>query len=74
VVNAEGKVEARVLRTERAIGNRWLVTDGLAADDRVIVEGMQRLRPGVAVRATETTQQALDNPPPPPPSQQRAAQ
>ena len=72
VLSADGKVQPRIIRADRAIGNRWLVTDGLAADDRVIVEGMQRLRPGVAVRATETTQQALDNPPPPP--QRRAAQ
>ena len=75
VVNAEGKVEARVLRTERAIGNRWLVSDGLRPEDRVIVEGLQRARPGAQVQATETTQQALDAPAPPPaaPAQQRAA-
>ncbi|MDB5374503.1 MAG: acrA2 [Belnapia sp.] len=81
VVDAEGKVQPRVIRADRAIGNRWLVTDGLQANDRVIVEGLQRARPGAQVTATETTQQALDNPPPaqaggPPggqPTQQRAA-
>lgn len=50
IVNAEGKVEIRILKTDRAIGNQWLVTDGLAPDDQVIVEGLQKIRPGVPVR------------------------
>jgi len=51
VVNAEGKVEPRMLKTERAIGNKWLVTDGLKAGDRLIVEGLQKARPGSPVTA-----------------------
>ena len=51
VVDAEGKVEQRELSTERAVEDRWLVSSGLAAGDRVIVEGMQKVRPGVAVKA-----------------------
>jgi len=51
VVNAEGKVEQRMLEVNRAIGDRWLVTSGLAAGDRVIVEGLQKVRPGDPVRA-----------------------
>jgi len=51
VVNAEGKVEPRVLKTERAVGDKWLVTDGLAAGDKVIVEGLQKARPGSPVNA-----------------------
>ncbi len=51
VVDAEGKVEQRDLSTERAVEDRWLVSSGLAAGDRVIVEGMQKVRPGVAVKA-----------------------
>ncbi|HQN96790.1 MAG TPA: efflux RND transporter periplasmic adaptor subunit [Thermoanaerobaculales bacterium] len=51
VVNAEGKVEQRPLEVDQAIGDRWLVTNGLAAGDRVIVEGQQRVRPGDAVTA-----------------------
>ncbi|UPY38475.1 efflux RND transporter periplasmic adaptor subunit [Sediminicoccus sp. KRV36] len=53
VVNAEGVVESRVLRANRAIGNDWMVTEGLAPGDRVVVEGLQRIRPGTRVRATE---------------------
>ncbi len=57
VANAEDKVEMRMLTLEREIGDRWLVTDGLKAGDRVIVEGvqtLQMLRPGtpVTVKAT----------------------
>jgi len=36
---------------DRAIGNKWLVTRGLAVGDRVIVEGSQKVRPGMPVKA-----------------------
>ncbi len=51
VVNGEGKVESRSVKTERAIGNQWLVSEGLAAGDKLIVEGLQKARPGAAVTA-----------------------
>lgn len=51
VVGAEEKVEPRVIKAERAIGDNWLVTDGLKAGDRVILEGIQRARPGTPVKA-----------------------
>ena len=50
IVDAEGKVVQRVLTLDRAIGNKWLVSAGLIPGDRVIVEGMQKVRPGVAVK------------------------
>ena len=50
VVGADGKAEQRTLVLDRAIGDRWLATKGLAAGDRVIVEGMQRVRPGAEVK------------------------
>lgn len=53
VVNAEGKVEQRELVTDRGVGSNWLVSDGLAAGDRVIVEGSQKAPPGTPVRAVE---------------------
>lgn len=53
VVNAEGVVESRVLRSNRVIGNDWLVTEGVAHGDRVIIEGLQRVRAGTRVQATE---------------------
>ena len=51
VVNAEGKVEQRIVKTERAIGDKWLVSDGLKAGDQLIVEGLQKARPGAPVVA-----------------------
>lgn len=51
VVDASGKVEPRKLMTGRAIGDKWLVTGGLTAGDRLIVEGLQKARPGASVRA-----------------------
>ncbi|WP_094821389.1 efflux RND transporter periplasmic adaptor subunit [Bordetella genomosp. 4] len=53
VVNAENKVELRVLKTDRTVGDQWLVTDGLKAGDKVIVEGLQSVQPGVEVTAKE---------------------
>lgn len=50
IVGADGKVDQRLLVVERAIGDQWLVTSGLAPGDRVIVEGMQKVRPGAAVK------------------------
>ena len=51
VVDAAGKVAVRPIVVDRAIGDRWLVTSGLADGDQVIVEGLQRIRPGVPVKA-----------------------
>lgn len=46
VLNKEGKVEQRVLQTGGTIGDKWLVKSGLVAGDRVIVEGLQKVKPG----------------------------
>jgi len=51
VVGAEEKVEPRIIKVERTIGNDWLVNDGLQPGDRVILEGIQRARPGTPVKA-----------------------
>jgi membrane fusion protein (multidrug efflux system) len=51
VVNAQSQAELRPITTARSVGSAWLVTSGLAAGDRVIVEGLQRLRPGMPVTA-----------------------
>ena len=51
IVNREEKVEQRVLNLDFAMGNRWLVRSGLELGDRVIVEGMQKVKPGVPVKA-----------------------
>jgi membrane fusion protein (multidrug efflux system) len=45
-----GKVERRTLATDRAIGDAWLVTSGVKAGDQVVVEGIQKVRPGAEVK------------------------
>lgn len=55
IVNAAGKVEQRMLTVERAIGDQWLVSSGLASGDKVIAEGMQKVRPGAAVKEVPFT-------------------
>jgi membrane fusion protein (multidrug efflux system) len=49
VVDKDGKIERRQIVTDRSINDSWLVTQGLAAGDRVVVEGLQKVRPGVQV-------------------------
>ncbi|HOU78843.1 MAG TPA: efflux RND transporter periplasmic adaptor subunit, partial [Syntrophales bacterium] len=51
LVDAAGKAEQRAIVAERAIGDQWLVTSGLSPGDRVIVEGLQKVRPGATVKA-----------------------
>jgi len=50
VVDQNGKVEQRSLTLDRAIGDAWLVSSGLAQGERVIVEGMQKVKPGISVK------------------------
>ncbi len=49
VVGEGNKAERRRLTLSRAVGNQWLVTSGLKAGDRLIVEGLQRARPDQVV-------------------------
>lgn len=56
VVDANGKVERRMLETDRAIGDAWLVTKGIASGERVIVEGLQKARPGATVKVVPAGQ------------------
>jgi len=55
VVGPDNKVELRKLVTTRAIGDKWLIGSGVAAGERVIVEGVQKVQPGATVHATEWT-------------------
>jgi membrane fusion protein (multidrug efflux system) len=53
VVDKDNKAVLKVIQASRAIGDKWLVTGGLAAGDKVIVDGLQKVRPGAVVQATE---------------------
>ncbi len=55
VLNKEGKVEQRVLQTGGTIGDKWLVKSGLVAGDRVIVEGLQKVKPGAPAVVAKNT-------------------
>ncbi|EIV2086673.1 efflux RND transporter periplasmic adaptor subunit [Klebsiella aerogenes] len=55
IVNAQNQVENRKVTAAQAIGDKWLITSGLQNGDKVIVSGLQKVRPGVTVKATEDT-------------------
>ncbi|GAB4517606.1 MAG: efflux RND transporter periplasmic adaptor subunit [Amphiplicatus sp.] len=59
VVDAENRAEARIVETERAIGDQWVVTAGLEPGDRLVVEGFQRFRPGDPVTPVEASRVAV---------------
>jgi membrane fusion protein (multidrug efflux system) len=50
VVGANNTVEVRVLKTSRSVGNQWLISDGLKVGDQVIVNNLQKIRPGAPVK------------------------
>ena len=50
VVGPDGKVELRTIKIGQAVGNKWVVTDGLKAGDQVIVEGVQKVQPGMVAK------------------------
>jgi multidrug efflux system membrane fusion protein len=51
-VNAKEQVETRSVVAPQAIGDRWLITNGLKEGDRVIISGLQKVHPGATVVAT----------------------
>ncbi|MDG1641782.1 multidrug efflux RND transporter periplasmic adaptor subunit AcrA [Klebsiella huaxiensis] len=65
VVGEGDKVEVRQITATQAIGDKWLVTEGLKTGDRVIITGLQKIKPGVQVKAQEVVsddkQQAAGN-------------
>ncbi|SMH43211.1 efflux RND transporter periplasmic adaptor subunit [Azospirillum agricola] len=50
VVGDGNKATLRPIKTERAVGNAWLVSEGLTAGERIVVEGLQKLKPGAEVK------------------------
>lgn len=56
VVNDKSQVEARTVVATQAIGDKWLISEGLQPGDKVIVSGLQKARPGVKVKATTDTE------------------
>lgn len=50
IVSSEGKIEQRKLTLDRSVVDKWLVSSGLGTGDRVVVEGLQKIRPGASVK------------------------
>ncbi|MGV8898533.1 MAG: efflux RND transporter periplasmic adaptor subunit [Burkholderiaceae bacterium] len=71
VVGADDKVAVRPVVTGSAQGNTWLITDGLKVGDRVVVEGLQKIKPGAAVKVVPWQQNATDTAKGAPPSAQQ---
>lgn len=67
LVNKESVVEARIIQTGQNIGNQVLVTEGLSEGEQVIMAGLQKIKPGVPVKAVawlapDTKQSTLNTP------------
>jgi len=58
VVGDDGKVTQRALQATQAVGDEWIVDSGLQAGERVVVEGMQKLRMGMAVKVVSAADSA----------------
>src|SRR3546814_7804957 len=56
IVGPENKVEMRKITVPRTIGTSWLVTSGLKPGEKIIEDGAQMLRPGIAVTAVQAQQ------------------
>jgi membrane fusion protein (multidrug efflux system) len=58
VVGSDNKVESRTVNAAQAIGDKWLVTDGVKSGERVITTGLQRAKPGAQVTPQEVSDDA----------------
>lgn len=56
ILDKDDVVQLREIEASKAIGDQWVVTSGLQAGDRVIVSGLQRIRPGIKARAISSSQ------------------
>jgi membrane fusion protein (multidrug efflux system) len=65
IVTPDNKVELRTLTTSRAIGNKWLISSGLQAGDRVIIDGLQKAHPGATVHPIAATTETAPTAPQP---------
>lgn len=59
VLDAGNKVSERVVKADRAIGGEWLITAGLSPGERVVLDGLQKVKPGAVVKPTPAAEQAL---------------
>ena len=63
VADKADKVEQRLLKIDRTIGDKWMVSEGLNAGDRVILEGLQKVKPGSSVKVVLFEEKPVATPP-----------
>ncbi len=54
LVDGENKIESRNVEVIQAVGDKWLLRSGLQPGDRVVVKGLQKIKPGAVVKPTDT--------------------
>jgi len=64
VVGQDNKIAPRPVKADTAAGDRWIVSEGLKAGERIVVEGFQKAPPGAVVNAVQWKQAAAGNPSP----------
>ncbi len=62
VVGADDKAEMRAVQLGPRLGNQWVITEGVKAGDRVVVEGIMKARPGAPLKVTPVTAAELNAP------------
>ena len=65
IANPDGQVEVRILKAARAVGNQWLISEGLKAGDQVIVDNLQKVKEGAVVKPVPTALPPAYMPAPP---------
>jgi len=53
VIDSENKVEKRTVQTISAVDNKWLIASGLSANDKLLIEGSSKIRPGGEVKPVQ---------------------
>ena len=59
VVGKDGKVNQRPIGVSEIIGDKWMVTSGLKAGEKVVYEGIMKIQPGMKVKPVEAAQPAV---------------
>lgn len=52
IVDSDAKIQQKMLRIDRSISDKWMISKGLKPGDNIVLEGMQKARPGTVVKAT----------------------
>lgn len=61
VVNNENQIESRDIKASHTIGSKWLISEGLKPGEKVVFEGLQKVKPGVTVNAVSAEPNSKTN-------------